>query len=105
MTGRRRRFGLETCRQWNRAGFVEVEILLRRGGRAVRLVEPARQEERVVLVPAQIVNRPVGRLVVAVRLAVPFQHDDAVRLAHAVLLVFGIGSSLPWEVARLAPFS
>ena len=84
--GKSRRHGRprgEIRRQLDFFRVIQIEKSLRRGRRAVRFHKSARDEKRLVLVFAQILNRAVGGVIIAVAFAVAVQHDDAVGIRGA----------------------
>ena len=86
-TRRHRRPGRKIQRQLELASVVQIKKSLRRGRRAVRLYKTTRDEKRLILVAAQIFNRAVRRVIIAVAFTVAIQHYDAIRIRRAAQIL------------------
>ena len=73
-------------RELNFFHVVQIKKLLRRGRRTMRLHKPAGDEKRLVAVLAQMLNRAVGGVIIAMGFAVAFEHHDAVGIRRAAFV-------------------
>ena len=76
---RRSRLRVEIHGQRNCFYIIEIEKLLGRGRRTVRLIEAQREKERLVFVSIKKVDRARRDLVITMRLAVAIEHNNLIR--------------------------
>src|ERR1035437_1822596 len=82
--GKTRRHGRprrEIWRQFDLVHVIQIEKFLRSGRRTVRFHKSARDEKRLVLVFAEILNRAGGGVIHAMRLAAAVKNDNAIRIS------------------------